>query len=151
MAANRAYVGRTYPAGRPYEVGREKIREFSQAVGDRHPAYTDRDAAAALGRPDVIAPPTFPIVLSMQAESSAVLDPELGFDFSRVVHREQKFAYTRPVRAGDVLTVSVTITAADTIGGNDLVTFQSEVRTTGGEHICTTTTSLVSRAAEEAS
>jgi acyl dehydratase len=131
MAVNRAFVGRTYTAGQPYEVGREKIREFAEAIGERA---------------DVIAPPTFPIVLSMRAESSAVLDPELGFDFSRVVHREQRFTYTRPVHAGDVLTVTVTLTQADTLGGNDLVAFQSEVATLTGEHICTTTTSLVSRA-----
>lgn len=149
MAIDRAFVGRTYAAGEPYEVSREKIREFSEAVRDPHPAYTDRDAARSLGRPDVIAPPTFPIVLTMRAEGAAVLDPELGFDFSRVVHREQRFSYTRPVRAGDVLTVTVTVTQAETLGGNDVVAFRSDVRTLDGERICTTTTSLVSRAAQE--
>ncbi|SEF86049.1 Acyl dehydratase [Thermomonospora echinospora] len=146
MTLDRTFVGRVYRDERYYEVGREKIREFAEAVGDPHPAFTDPAAAQALGRPDVIAPPTFPIVLSMRAESAAVLDPRLGFDFSRVVHREQRFAYARPVRAGDRLTVTVTITRADTVGGNDLVEFDSEIRTTGGELVCTTTTSLVSRA-----
>ena len=36
-------------------------------------------------------------------------DPELGIDYSRVVHGEQRFAHTRPVRAGDALTVIVTL------------------------------------------
>ena len=57
-------MGRVYPATEPYEVGREKIREFADAIGDDNPAYRDKAAAKALGYPDVIAPPTFPIVNS---------------------------------------------------------------------------------------
>ena len=58
MALDPSFVGRSYPPTRPYEVGREKIREFAAAIGDANPAYTDPAAARALGHPDVIAPPT---------------------------------------------------------------------------------------------
>ncbi len=37
MALDQSFVGRTYPPTAPYEVGREKIREFAEAVGDAHP------------------------------------------------------------------------------------------------------------------
>ncbi len=33
MALDQSFVGRTYPPTEPYEVGREKIREFAEAVG----------------------------------------------------------------------------------------------------------------------
>lgn len=59
MALDQTFVGRTYPPTEPYEVGREKIREFAVAVGDENPVYTDPEAAKAFGHQDVIAPPTF--------------------------------------------------------------------------------------------
>ena len=103
MALDQSFVGRTYPPTAPYEVGREKIREFAEAVGDADPAYTDPEAARALGHPDVIAPPTFVVRHHVQGRGQVVQDPQLGLDYSRVVHGDQKFAYTRPVRAGDRL------------------------------------------------
>ncbi|HBJ72449.1 MAG TPA: hypothetical protein DDY88_01755, partial [Actinobacteria bacterium] len=109
MALNPEFIGRTYPAGPSYLVGREKIREFARAVGDSNPAYLDPEAARALGYADVIAPPTFAIVLSLDAANAALFDPELGLDYSRVVHGEQSFAYTRPICAGDELIVTTVI------------------------------------------
>lgn len=99
MALDQSFVGRTYPPTAPYEVGREKIREFAEAVGDANPAYTDAEAAKALGHPDVIAPPTFVFSITFKAAYQVVQDPQLGLDYSRVVHGDQKFAYRRPVRA----------------------------------------------------
>src|SRR5689334_22615425 len=127
MALDQSFVGRTYPPTAPYEVGREKIREFAEAVGDPNPVYTDPEAAKALGHPDVVAPPTFPFVITYKASGQVVLDPELGLDYSRVVHGDQKFTYTRPVRAGDRLSVTVTIDGIKSLAGNDLIDVRGEV------------------------
>jgi acyl dehydratase len=145
MPLDPSYAGRTYPPSPTYEVGVEKIREFADAIGDPHPAYRDRDAARSLGHPDVIAPPTFPVVLTFKASRALIEDPELGIDYSRVVHGEQRFTYSRPVRAGDVLTVIVTIDAIRSVGGHDMLTSSSEVRTTDGEHVVTAYSTLVVR------
>jgi acyl dehydratase len=145
MAINRSYVGRTYPPSPPYEVGREKIREFADAIGDPHPAYRDADAARALGHRDVIAPPTFVIVLSMRVASQAVCDPELGVDYSRVVHGEQRFTYARPVTAGDTLVGTLRIGEIRTAGRNEMLTTEVDVTTIDGEHVCTARSSLVVR------
>ncbi|MFE2107572.1 MaoC family dehydratase N-terminal domain-containing protein [Kitasatospora sp. NPDC059463] len=149
MALDPSFIGRTYPPTEPYEVGREKIREFAVAVGDANPAYTDPEAAKAFGHPDVIAPPTFPIVLSMRASAQVVQDPELGLDYSRVVHGDQKFAYTRPVRAGDRLTVTVTVDNIKSLAGNDVLTVRGEIADESGEHVVTSVMTLVARAADE--
>src|SRR5437588_6659633 len=101
MPLDPAYAGHTYPPTAPYLVGREKIREFAEAIGADDPAYLDPEAARALGHPDVIAPPTFPIVLTEAGMRTMIADPGLGLDFSRVLHGEQRFSQTRPVRAGD--------------------------------------------------
>ncbi|GAA0430404.1 MaoC family dehydratase N-terminal domain-containing protein [Streptomyces luteireticuli] len=150
MALDQSFVGRTYPATAPYEVGREKIREFAEAVGDTNAAYTDPAAAQALGYPDVIAPPTFVFAVTFKAAGEVIQDPQLGLDYSRVVHGDQRFAYTRPVRAGDRLTVTSTIEAIKSMAGNDLLTIRGEVHDEHGEHVVTAHTMLVARAAEEA-
>ncbi|MEU1619119.1 MaoC family dehydratase N-terminal domain-containing protein [Streptomyces sp. NPDC005722] len=148
MALDQSFVGRTYPPTAPYEVGREKIREFAEAVGDPNPAYTDPDVAKALGHPDVIAPPTFPFVITFKASGQVVLDPELGLDYDRVVHGDQKFSYTRPVRAGDRLSVTVAIDAIKSLAGNDVLDVRGEVHDESGEHVVTALMKLVARAPE---
>ncbi|WP_030263680.1 MaoC family dehydratase N-terminal domain-containing protein [Streptomyces sp. NRRL B-24484] len=150
MPLDPSFIGRTYPPTAPYEVGREKIREFAVAVGDANPAYTDPEAAKAFGHPDVIAPPTFPFVITYAAAAQVVTDPELGLDYSRVVHGDQKFAYTRPVRAGDRLTVTVTIDSIKSLAGNDVLSVRGEVADESGEHVVTSIMTLVARAADEA-
>jgi acyl dehydratase len=142
---DQSFVGRTYPPTPPYEVGREKIREFAEAIGDANPAYRDPEVARALGHPDVIAPPTFGIVLSMTAGRQVIADPDLGLDYSRVVHGEQRFVITRPIRAGDRLTVTVTVENIRTAAGNDMITTRGDVATVTGEPVFTAYSTLVAR------
>src|SRR5512143_3923364 len=145
MPLNQSYVGHTYPKAAPYQVGREKIREFAGAIGATDPLYHDPDAARAAGYPDVIAPPTFPIVVTFSATRSMVDDPGLGLDYHRVVHGDQRFAYTRPVTAGDVLTCETTIEEIVSRGGHDFLTSRTEVRAAGGEPVVTAWSKLVVR------
>jgi acyl dehydratase len=145
MPIDPAHRGRTYPPTAPYAVGIEKIRDFATAIGDSNPAYHDADAARALGHPDVVAPPTFPFVLTFAASRQVVQDPELGIDYSRVVHGEQRFEASRPIRAGDLLTTVVSIDDLRSAGGHDMVTTRSEVSTTEGEHVVTAFSTLVVR------
>ncbi len=142
---NPAYVGRTYPTTAPYQVGREKIREFAMAIGDPNPVYTDVDAARALGHPDLVAPPTFGFVLTMKAMALAMFDPEVGLDYARVVHGEQSFEFARPLFAGDEVVVDASIEAIDSAGRNEFMTVLAEVRTVSGELVVTTRSVLVSR------
>jgi acyl dehydratase len=140
MAVDASFVGRVYPPTAPYEVGREKIREFADAINDGNP-----DAARALGYPDVIAPPTFGIVLTLTAGRQVVLDPDFGLDYSRVVHGEQRFEHVRPIRAGDVLQVVVTIQDVRVAAGNDIVTTRADVRTASGEDVLHAFSTIVAR------
>src|SRR5690242_18613281 len=103
MALDPGLVGRSYPPSAVYEVGRAKIAEFARAVGDDDAVYRDPDAARAAGHPDVIAPPTFAIVVTLGAADVVLADPDVALDYSRVVHGEQRFAHHRPIHAGDRL------------------------------------------------
>ena len=149
MPATESFIGRVYPPTPPYEVGREKIREFADAVNDPNPAYREADAARAVGHPDVIAPPTFPIVLTMRAGHQVIMDPDLGIDYSRVVHGEQRFVHARPVRAGDVLQVVVTVENVRVSGSNDIVSTRSDVQTVDGEHVLSAYSTIVARGPEK--
>ncbi|GAA3964729.1 MaoC family dehydratase N-terminal domain-containing protein [Actinomadura viridis] len=145
MPLNRDFIGRSFPPSDPYEVSRVKIREFADAIGDGNPIYRDPEAAKAAGHPDVIAPPTFPIVVSLG--NPALADPALGLNYAMVVHGEQRFEYTRPVRAGDVLVCTSTITEIRSIGNNEKMVVETEIATPEGEPVCKTYNTIVERGA----
>jgi acyl dehydratase len=145
MALDPEVVGRSYPPSAVYEVGRAKIAEFAAALGDPDPAYRDPAAAAALGHPDVIAPPTFAIVVTLEAANVVLGDPDVALDYSRVVHGEQRFVHHRPIRAGDRLVATTTIDAVRSVAGNDLLTTRVELATEAGEAVCTAHSMLVAR------
>ncbi len=145
MALDRALVGRSYPPSAVYEVGRAKIAEFAAAIGDDDPAGRDAEAAKAAGHPDVIAPPTFAIVVSLEAAMSVLQDPDVALDYSRVVHGEQRFVHERPIVAGDVLQVVLTVEDIRVAAGNDIVTNRVEVVTVEGEKVCTAYSVIVAR------
>jgi acyl dehydratase len=149
MPVPESLVGRVYPPTEPYLVSREKIREFADAINDANPAYRSVDAARALGHPDVVAPPTFPIVLTIPAGHQLLFDPEADIDYGRVVHGEQRFEHARPVHAGDRLQVVVAVDGVRVAAGNELITTRSEVRTTDGELVVTAFATIVVRGPEK--
>ena len=109
------------------------------------PAYRDPAAAAALGHPDVIAPPTFPVLISTRAGQAFIIDPALALDFSRVVHGDQRFAYTRPVRAGDRLAAVCEVEDIMVRAGNDFLTTRTDITTDTGEPVVSVWSKLVVR------
>jgi acyl dehydratase len=132
MPIDESMVGRSYPAPEPYQVGREKIREFADAIGDPNPAYRGDDA---------IAPPTFAFALGSRALEGLLGDKELGLRLDRIVHGAQKFSYTRPIKAGDEIDAVATITTVRKAGPVDVIIYET-VLTAGGEQIAVCTSTL---------
>lgn len=146
MPLNRDLIGRTYRGEGSFEVSREHIRRFARAIGDANPAYTDPEAARALGHSDVIAPPTFLITVgTSMIGRGPITDPELGLNYSLVVHGEQRFVHHRPARPGDVLTAKTTIESIRDAGTNELMKMRMDISTTDGELICEAHNLIVSR------
>jgi acyl dehydratase len=145
MPLDKSFVGRTYPPTAPYQVGREKIREFARAIGATDPLHLDPEAARAAGYADVVAPPTFPVVITMAASRQIIDDPALGVDYSRVVHGDQRFAYKRPVVAGDELVCVNSVEEINSRGGNDFLTTRTDVLTPAGEPVVSVWSKLVVR------
>jgi acyl dehydratase len=145
MPLDPGYVGHSFPPTEPYAVGREKIREFAQAISADDAVYVDPAAATTLGYPDVIAPPTFPIVVTAPTMRQLIDDPGLGLDFSRVVHGDQRFTYSRPVHAGDILTCVCTVAEITERGGHGFLTTRTEITDADGDLVVTATAKLVVR------
>ena len=127
---------------------RKKSNARSNSFGARATGVESREIARAAGYPDVVAPPTFPVVVQEHALAQLLADPEAGIDFSRVVHGDQRFSYSRPVVAGDELTATLTVTSVKSLGGHSMVTADALVADASGSHVVTATSTLVVRGDE---
>lgn len=145
MALNKALEGKEYPASEAFVVTPDAIREFADAIGDPNPVYRDETAAKAAGYPAVIAPPTFLTRLSFLYSPQIVLDPELGLDYSLVVHGQQEFEHTRPVRAGDRLIGRPRIASIAARGRNEFLVTEAPIETVDGERVSLARSTIVSR------
>jgi len=131
MAVDASLSGRTFPPTDPYPVSREKILEFAKATGCTYDGHA--------------APVTFPIVIAFAAMKNLMEDPEVGIALHRVVHGEQRFSYTRPVVAGDLLSAQLTVDSLRQIGGADIIGTRSQITDAAGDHVCTAFATLVHR------
>ena len=125
-------VGKSYPPFE-YEVGREKIREFANAVGEDNPAYREREAAREAGFRDVVAPPMFAVVYSAGAMGPAILDPELGINLMMMLHGSQEFVWGEPVCAGDTITTTATFKDTREESGRTYFVFESVSKNQDGQ------------------
>jgi acyl dehydratase len=148
VALNPDYAGRVYGPGPAYEVSRVKIADFADAIGEPSELCRDRDAAVKAGYPDVIAPPTFAVIIDQLSLKAAITDPGLGLDYSMVVHGEQSFSYSRPLHAGDVVVATTTIESIRSVGALSMLVTSTSIDTVDGEHVCTARSNLVERGAD---
>ncbi|AEI11293.1 FAS1-like dehydratase domain-containing protein [Cellulomonas gilvus] len=148
MPVDTGYAGRQYPPTAAFEVGREHLRSFAAAVGAQHPAHTDLEAARALGHADVVAPPTFAVVVAQRAEAQLFEDPAAGIDFSRVVHADERFTHHRPIHAGDRLVTVLHVDAIVERAGMAMITTRAEIAAEGGEAVATVVSTLAVRPEE---
>ena len=145
---NPELQGREFPPTEPYLVGREKVREFAASVFSTSPLNFEAAAAIAAGYPDVVAPPTFAVVVQDRTLAQLLAAPDAGIDFSRVVHGDQRFSYTRPIVAGDELTARLTVSSVKSLGGHSMVTADSVITDATGAHVVTAISTLVVRGDE---
>ena len=140
--------GKKYPETDPYLVGREKIREFANAVFSTNPVNHDVFAAQAAGYNDLVAPPTFAVVIQERSLHTVLADPEADIDFSRVVHGDQRFIANRAIVAGDELTSVLTVASVNSLGAHSMITFATEIFDANKELVSTAISTLVVRGGE---
>ena len=140
--------GKKYPETDSYLVGREKIREFAAAVFSTNPINHDVAAAKTAGYADLVAPPTFGVVIQERSLHDVLADPEADIDFSRVVHGDQRFVLNRPIVAGDELTSVLTVASVKALGAHSMITFNTEIFDIKKDLVCTAISTLVVRGGE---
>jgi acyl dehydratase len=148
VPVNPELQGREFPPVPPYLVGREKVREFARAVLSTSALNYDVAAASRAGYRDLVAPPTFPIVVQEATLAQLLAEPDAGIDFTRVVHGDQRFTYTRPIVAGDELTATLAVTSIKSLGGHSMITSESTIVDADGGHVVTAISTLVVRGDE---
>lgn len=142
---NPEIVGAVYSDSEIFQVGRERIREFARAVHAENPLHFDVQVAKEAGYKDIVAPPTFAIILAQKADAALIEDPNSGIDFSRVVHADQRFTHHRPIVAGDELKTEVHVDNVRTMGAGAMLTTREEITTIAGEPVATCVSSLLVR------
>lgn len=145
MSINPELQGRSYQSSDIYSVGRESIREFARAVKASHPAHFDVAAAQALGHADLVAPPTYAIIVAQRADALLINDPDSGIDFSRVVHAEQRFTHHKAIVAGDELVAELHVDTVRGMGGGAMITTRAEISTVDGAAVATTVSAILVR------
>ncbi len=148
MPLNQSLKGKTYQEIR-FEVERDRVTQFSLAVGEEDPRFLEDGAARAEGFPEQLAFPTFPTVVGILASAQVVTDQELGLDYSRVVHGEQEFEWRRPIVVGDVLQATPRISDVYVRGPNEFLVVEAEITDVEGEVVCVARSTLLSRGTAE--
>ncbi|MTE23489.1 MaoC family dehydratase N-terminal domain-containing protein [Microbacterium sp. ZXX196] len=149
MPVDPDLAAREFPPTEPYLVGREKVREFARAVFATAPQHTDVAAARALGHADVVAPPTFAMVIADQTLQQLLADPSTGVVLERALHTDQQFRYSRPIVAGDELTGKLTVTRVRQMGAGAMVSSETEVTDATGAHVVTAASTLLIGSGDE--
>ena len=144
MAISTAAIGKAY-APVTYAVGREKIREYALAVGETNPLHLDVDHARDEGYKDVVAPPMFCVVYCGPALGPAMFDPEVGIDFSRLLHSAQEFRWGPLVQAGDEVSTTLSVKDISARGEMGFYTFESVSTNQDGDTVCVGTWSNIVR------
>ena len=129
MALNAQFVGRTYAPTEVFEVTQERIVAFAHAL------KTEPATVEVAGSSVLVAAPTLPIAFTLRAGEALGEDPDLGLNWSRVVHGEQRFLYRRPLIAGDRLEITSTIESIRSAAGNDMISLRADIRTVDGEDV----------------
>jgi acyl dehydratase len=140
-------IGKVY-APAVYAVGREKVREYAAAVGERSPLHHELEAARAAGYADLLAPPMFVVVYCSRPFMTALFDPELEIDFAHLVHGAQQFRWEQAVVAGDEITTTLTVKDISERAGLRFDTFATISLNQRGETTATGTWSTIIRGQE---
>jgi acyl dehydratase len=144
MTINRSLIGHEVQAA-PVTVERDAVIPFARALSFAEGIHTDVARAQQAGHPDVVAPPTFLVALSAPAAHAVLDDPELGLNYSRVVHGEQAINLVEDVHAGDTLVPTTRLVDIRVAGQHELIVTETTLARPDGRVPCTLRSVTVSR------
>lgn len=159
LADLEALVGRSATTVEDFPIAPVKIAEFADATRDDDPVYRDPDVAERRGYDRIPAPLPFAWSGSVRPAygppDRAWPGFDLGFDWSRTLHGEQRYSFERPLLAGDHLTGTATVTDVGQREGRrggtmTVVEFETVFRDGAGDRVVTEETTLIEVGAVQA-
>jgi acyl dehydratase len=144
MSLNEELKGKEYQEVE-FTVDRGRVLQFADAIGEDDPVFRDADAAKAAGYDEQIAPPTFVTVMQIMTSGQVVLDQELGLNYALVLHGEQEYEWSRPVKVGEKLRATPRIADIYARGPNEFLVIEADVKDESGERVVVGRTTLLSR------
>lgn len=99
----------------PVLVERGRIRFFAQVLGETDPIHFDLDAARAAGHPDLVATPSFFMVVEalanedLQRRGISDVASLVKCDFRYLLHGDERYFYHAPIYAGEQVAFTSTI------------------------------------------
>lgn len=145
----QALIGSHYRAPDYFQVGREKIREFAQAIKDEHPTHYGEADAAAAGYPALVAPLTFLAIAGRKVQLEIFTKFNIPINIARIMHRDQKFQYHRPILAHDKLYFDTYLDSVIESHGAVIVEIRSEVTDAEGKPVVTSVVTMLGEAAHQ--
>jgi len=136
-------IGTHYRFPDYFAVGREKIREFARAVKDDHPSFYSEAAAAEAGYDGTVAPLTFLAVAGRRVQLDVFTKFDIPINLARVLHRDQKFIYHRPIKAGDKLYFDTYLDSVIESHSTVIAEVRSEVTDGDGNPIITSVVTML--------
>ncbi|OBH91793.1 MaoC family dehydratase N-terminal domain-containing protein [Mycobacterium sp. E2733] len=143
-------IGSHYRAPDYFLVGREKIREFAVAVKDEHPTHFSEADAAAAGYDSLVAPLTFLAIAGRRVQLEIFTKFSIPINIARVIHRDQKFKFHRPIVAGDMLFFDTYLDSVIESHGTVLAEIRSEVTDADGKPLITSVVTMLGEATTQA-
>ncbi|MDT5092142.1 MAG: hypothetical protein QOH60_1505 [Mycobacterium sp.] len=145
MALSDKIVGLHYRHPDYYEVGREKIREYAEAVKNIDAAFFEEHAAADLGYDALLAPLTFISVFGYQAQSAFFESADVAINDANIVQVDQVLKFLLPIKVGDRLYCDVYVDSVRQSFGTDVIVTKNIVSNEAGETVQEAYTTLVGR------
>lgn len=140
-------IGTHYRYPDYYLVGREKIREYANAIQSENTLYYSEEAARAAGYEDVVAPLTFIAIAGRQVQLDIFRNFDVGINIARVIHRDQKIRFHRAIVAGDKLFFDSWLDSVVESFGTVITELRSEVTDEDGKPVMTTIVTMIGEAA----
>jgi acyl dehydratase len=132
VSLNEALQGKAYPPV-IFEIEEGRVRAF----------------AAAVGHVGAGVPPTFATAPEHAAGlTNVIADAELGLDLAKVLHGEQEYEWTRPMRVGETLTAETVIESIRGRPSMGFLVLRTLLRDEAGETVVAARSTLIVREGE---
>ena len=149
MAIAEDIIGTHYRYPDYFQVDREKVREFAAAVKDDHPAHYSEDAAKEVGYDTVVAPLTFLAVAGRKVQLEIFEKFAIPVNMERILHRDQKITFHRPILAGDKLFFDSYLDSVIEAHGTVVAEIRGEASDANGEPVITSVVTVIGEAAHD--